>query len=272
MNTAYLELKLAWQLHSRAPEALAPDEREKLRHTARRQDALESRILQSEEAMCAMVTPAAIEERMADIRARYADGTEDFQRDLAQLGMDQAAFEEAIVRDLIIENTLEQVSSGVPAVSETEAEIFYHLHPQRFTQPETCELRHILITFQDRTERRAAYATLSRLRATLRDGDEFAAAALRYSHCPSSLDGGKLGRVRRGQLYPQIEEAAFVLVAGQLSDIVRSEVGLHLLRCESISVQHCLAFADIKSEIVQKLAAARAERAHRQWIAQLLAR
>lgn len=268
MNLAYLELKLCWQLHSRAPEALPLKEREHLRRAARRQEALESRILQSAEAMCTMVSPAELRQRLETLHGRYQD-TREMQADLARLGMDAAAFEEAVRRDLIIENVLERISSTVPPVSETEAEIFYHLHPERFTRPETRELRHILITFKDDAERRAAEKTLSRLRATLHGTQAFAAAALRYSQCPTALDGGRLGRIRRGQLYPQVEEAAFSIAAGSLSSIVLSEMGLHLVRCESIEPECRLGFAEVKEKVVERLTAVRQEQAQRAWVAGL---
>lgn len=268
MNLAYLELKLSWQLHSQAPEALPTAAREKLRHTARRQEALESLILQSPEAMCAVVTPASIAERQGEIRARYESENE-FQGNLARLGMNASMLETAIARDLAIENTLERVSSAIPAATDTDAEIFYLLHPERCTRPERRSLRHILITFSDRRERRAAYALLQRLRSTLNSAAEFGDAAMRHSHCPSALDGGRLGAIRPGQLFPELEEVAFAMAADTVSRVLRSEAGLHLLRCDAIEAAEPIPFAQIRDDIRQRLSEAREEQARRQWIAGL---
>lgn len=271
MNKAYIELKLAWQLHGQAPEKLPQPERLKLQGIVKRQEALESLILRSPEAMCSVVTPEAIQEQMAAIRGRYEHSAA-FEADLLRLGMDVGALEEAIVRDLVIEYTLERVTSALPPVSDTEAEIFYHLHPERFTQPERRELRHILLTFTDAAEGQAAQATLQALRASLTSQAAFAAEALRHSHCPSALEGGRLGWAIRGQLFPEVEAAAFALAAGELSPVVGSEMGWHLLRCDAIEPERRLTFAAVKAELVQRLTAARVERARRQWIVGLQGR
>lgn len=268
MALAYLELKLSWQLHRQTPEKLPQGQRAELRLTAQRQEALEHRILQSPEAMCAHVPPAETAARLAEIRARYASEAE-FVTDLARLGLDAEALAAEIARELVIESVLERVGGTAPAVSETEAEIFYHLHPQRFTRPETRVLRHILLTAGDPAARRAARALLERLRRTQAGATAFAAAALRHSHCPTALDGGRLGLVRRGKLYPELEQAAFALAADEVSPVVATELGLHLVRCDAIEPERRLAFAEVRAEVLRRLSEARQEKARRQWIAAL---
>lgn len=265
MNTGWIELKLAWELHSRPPENLPEAERRQLQATVVRQQAMERLILGSEEAMCTIVPPGAVEERLATIRARYTSDAE-MDADLARLGMREENLSSALSRDLVIESVIARIESRVPPVSATDAEIYYHLHPKRFLRPETRQLRHILVTHGSAVESRAAYTQLAQLRPTLQSEDAFAAAALRHSHCPTALEGGKLGQVRRGQLYRELERTAFALAAGALSHVVASEMGWHLLRCDAIAPARLVPFAECRQAIVDHLNGERRKNNLRQWL------
>lgn len=146
-------------------------------------------------------------------------------------------------------------------ISDTDVEIFYHLHQPRIRRPETRVLRHILITLNDEfAENRPlkARARLNDIRKTLiKDPQRFAELALKYSECPTSLDGGLLGTVQRGQLYPELEPVAFALQAGELSAIAESPMGLHLLRCDSINAARELSLAEANPFIRRHLEKAR---------------
>jgi len=68
-----------------------------------------------------------------------------------------------------------------------------------------------------------------------RDPKRFEEQAMKHSECPSALQGGLLGEVPRGQLYPELDAALFLMQEGEVSAILESPMGLHLLRCESIT-------------------------------------
>lgn len=138
-------------------------------------------------------------------------------------------------------------------ISDTEVEIFYHLHQARFRLPETRVLRHILITLNNEfVENRPLQARvrLNDIRKTLiREPQRFAELALKHSECPTSLNGGLLGTVPRGQLYTELEPVAFALQAGELSAIAESPMGLHLMLCDSINPERDLSIAEASPSI-----------------------
>lgn len=262
---AYLELKLAWELYKRPPQQLAAAESVELDAAAARQRLLEGKILASAEAAQALVTPAAVARRRAEIRARYAD-EEDFRADLAGIGLDAAGLEAEIARDLRIEGVLERVASSAVPATDVDAEIFYRVHADRFAQPERRGLRHILVTFANAAERQAAHALLAGLRKQLAGAAGFAAAAMKHSHCPTALEGGQLGTLARGKLYPELDAAAFALAEGALSAPVETEVGLHLLRCDAIHPAATPPFAAVRARILAALDASRRKAAQKNWI------
>jgi nitrogen fixation protein NifM len=150
------------------------------------------------------------------------------------------------------------IHDPVAEISDTDVEIFYHLHQPRIRRPETRVLRHILITLNDEFfENRLpqAQARINDIRKTLIDDPQrFAELALKHSECPTSLNGGLLGTVQRGQLYPELEPVAFTLQTGELSPIAKSPMGLHLLRCDSIQPARELSLAEASPSICRHLA------------------
>ncbi len=268
MARGYLELKLSWELFEKPPEALSAAENERLAVVARRQEAIERRILASREAASVVVPAATLATRLGEIRQRYASHGE-LADELERIGLDPAALEDAVGRDLLVETLLEQVAAAVDPVSAVDAEIYYHLHPASFTRPETRRLRHILITFDDAQEKAAAAARLEALRATLTGARAFGAAALRHSQCPSALEGGQLGVVRKQQLYAELDAVAFRLAAGEVSAVLESPIGLHLVRCDEILPGATLPFPEIRQRLGDRLTDERRRQAQRDWISSL---
>lgn len=265
MQLGYLELKLAWELFQKAPDTLSEPERNRLSEIARNQDSIEHRILASAQAAHVMVPGTTLQSRIAEIRKRYPT-EEEFTHDMERSGLTEATLAEAVERDLRVESILEMVASATPAVSAVDAEIYYRLHPEAFDRPESRRLRHILITFNNDQEKAKGTAQLESLRSTLKTAEKFGNAALRHSQCPTAMEGGKLGIVKRKQLYAELEPAAFALATGGISAVLESPVGLHILRCDEILPSGMLPFAEVRAHIIERLTDKRRREAQRDWI------
>lgn len=265
---AYVELKLSWELFKKAPEALSEPEQGRLRRVARQQGDIEQRILKSLEAAGVFVPEASLAARLAEIRRRY-QSAEDYLGDLERIGLSEADLAQAVGRDLRVEAVLEKIAAATPPAGEIDAEIFYRLHPQAFERPEARRLRHILITFGSPAEAATARRQLESLRTGSATAAAFEAAALRHSHCPSAVQGGELGVVRRGQLYPELEPGAFALAEGEISPVLESPIGLHILRCDRIFAAGKVAFPEVRERIIAKLTEQRRRQRQKDWIAAL---
>lgn len=109
------------------------------------------------------------------------------------------------------------------------------------------------------------------LRSTLENAEKFGAAAQRLSQCPTALSGGELGVVKRQQLYPELEDAAFALQQGQISAVLESPIGLHILRCDEILPAATRPFQDVEASIIERLSEERRKDAQKAWIKTLFA-
>ncbi len=125
---------------------------------------------------------------LGEIRERYGNEAE-FAADLAANGLSQSALEAALRRGLAVDAVLERVSAQAPRDgSDTDAELFYRLHIDRFVRPERRRASHILVTINEgfeenrRESARARIAAIARRLA--RDAGRFAQQAMKHSECP----------------------------------------------------------------------------------------
>lgn len=268
----YLILKLSRELFSKSPEKLDSGERNRVVAVARQQTKIERRILATLEATSVMLPDSSVDSLLIEIRQRYSCDDE-YHRDLALAGLTHDTLRIAIERDLEVETVLERVASRAPPVSATDIEIFYLQHADRFIRPEIRTLRHILVTINEAlpgNERGAAYAKIVAIRERLLKAPKrFAEQALKHSECPTAMNGGLLGRVVQGKLYPEIEAEAFALDEGRLSGIVESPLGFHVVQCESVEPEEHVSLAEASEPIREKLEEGRRTAMQKAWIAGL---
>ncbi len=147
-------------------------------------------------------------------------------------------------------------------VREREVRRYYERNLDRFTSPPEVKARHILFKLDPeasdvlKEERRTA---LESVRARIVAGEDFAAVAQELSEDLSAQQGGDLGWFKPGEMVPAFEQAAFELAPGELSQVVESPFGLHLIQVDDRKEQVEQSLDDVREEIVGLLADQRAE-------------
>jgi peptidyl-prolyl cis-trans isomerase D len=182
----------------------------------------------------------------ADVKARF------------DAGKDRYAFPERRVLSFL----LLDLPKLQPRVTVTEAEerAYYEAHPEEFKQGEQVCASHILIKAKaspeateghpDEEARKLAQSALEQAKTTT----DFAGLARKLSEDQGSASsGGDLGCFERGRMVPQFENAAFSLKAGELSDLVKTPYGYHVIRVRTRREETTPAFAQVKDRIQQTL-------------------
>ncbi len=165
----------------------------------------------------------------------------------------RAEMREDIRRSLLLQSYVQrerQQGRGV-AVEEEEIRAFYERERESLgTRPATLTMEQVILLPQPSdSARAAAHDEAERILQLLRDGENFADLARRFSDDPGSAQqGGELGWVRRGVMVQEFEDAAFQLSRGQTSGVVESPFGAHIIRVERVRgperlVHHILAGA-----------------------------
>ncbi len=129
-------------------------------------------------------------------------------------------------------------------VEEEEAKAYYDGHPQSFVAPPQVRARHILVEEEEK-----ARAILNEIK----DGRDFAEAAKEYSTCPSKERGGDLGFFSPGQMVKEFDEVAFSLEEGELSHIVKTQFGYHVIQVEEKKESQPQSFEQVKDQLKQFL-------------------
>ena len=141
-------------------------------------------------------------------------------------------------------------------ISETEKRDFYNNNPQYFEEPEQVRASHILIQFppgasaEQKTEARNK---IQDLRQRIVKGESFSDLAREFSECPSGKEGGDLGFFQRGDMVSSFEDAAFGLKKGDLSAIIETEYGYHILTVTDKKAASKMSYEDMSSQIEQYL-------------------
>lgn len=268
----YLTLKLAQDLFKKPPSSLDPDERTRVEQVTRRQMKIEQRILETPEAANVILPASSLRQAEAGIRGRYESDAE-FVADLERSELDRTSLRLAIERELKVEAVLERIASQSAESSDTDVELYYLLHRDRFRRPENRTLRHILITINGDlpgSDRMSAFARIDEICTRLKKSPKrFGEQALKHSECPTAMNGGQLGTMKRGQLYPELEAVAFGLAPGVVSDVVESPLGFHVLQCVAIEASCELPFAAVRERIRERITESRRQSAQKAWIAGL---
>lgn len=269
----YLTIKHAHALFQRSPDALSEAQRQRVDTIVARQLAIEARVLMSNEARHVSVSKETVDAGIAEVMSRFQSEA-DFVCTLAKQGLTQAALREELTRDMTVDAVLDAVSAKVDPVSKQDVEIFYRLHADRFHTPERRTVRHILITINEDlagSGRVAARARIEQIRAQCqRDPEQFARQALRYSECPTAMQGGLLGPVTRGQLFPALDAALFAMGSGELSGVLESPMGYHILCCDHIRPAGRIPLAKVRDKIRAQILDTRRGHHQRQWLKQLI--
>jgi peptidyl-prolyl cis-trans isomerase D len=149
------------------------------------------------------------------------------------------------------------VPGGATPVTNQQVEQYYQQHQKDFQVPEEVKVRHILIkvpTGADAKTDAAAKQKAEDLLKQIKAGGDFDALAKANSDDPGSKDqGGELGMIQRGVTVPAFEQAAFALQPGQVSDLVKTQFGYHILKVEEKQTAHLKPLEEVKGQILATL-------------------
>jgi peptidyl-prolyl cis-trans isomerase D len=150
-----------------------------------------------------------------------------------------------------------KIQSGVE-ITHDELQAYYNQHRDQYRVPEQAKVSHILIKTPlagpdgkvDQKGVAEAQRRAEDLLKQLKAGAKFEDLAKKYSEDPGSAkEGGSLGWIGKGRTVPEFEKAAFSLPKGQLSDLVKSSYGFHIIRVDDRQDAHMKTLDEVKGEI-----------------------
>lgn len=188
------------------------------------------------------------EKGMRDFLENYVITREVLYQEARKKGFDKnreiLAKVEDFRRAMIIDGLIEEMLKGKSEATEDDIQRYYKENKSLFTEPLEIKIRHIVVNSEP---------ALKEVLTRLSQGESFEKLASTYNIDRTREDGGNLGYIRRGQMAPsfaQFEEAAFSLVKkGDISEVVRTPYGFHLIQMEEMRGANLRPFDQVKEKI-----------------------
>lgn len=177
------------------------------------------------------------------------------------------------IRDQILVSKISRFEIGNRVkVSDKEVNEYYRAHQKDFWEDGRVRARHILFIAErssSETNRKAKLQLAKKVLNEIHKGQDFSELAMEYSEDVSASEGGDVGFVTRGKMVREFEEAVFNLKPGQISDIVETEYGYHIIKVEEVVSGKTLTLKDAKERVFQILAMEKQKQGYGDWMGEL---
>ncbi|BCS51723.1 hypothetical protein GSbR_15100 [Geobacter sp. SVR] len=161
-------------------------------------------------------------------------------------------------------------------VSETEMREYYEANHAKYSEEETFRARHIFFRTSEKLpaeDIKSTMATALMVLAEAKSGKDFAELAKTYSQDPAAKkDGGDLGRFKKGDMQPELEQAIMALKPGGVSELVHTSAGLHIIKLEERDNGKLKPFESVRADIEETLYRNKSEERFSQWAKDLRAK
>lgn len=184
---------------------------------------------------------------------------EDLNRSLRIQGISRAKWEQQLIEQATIIAALERELKV--NVTDEDAKKYYDSHPSKFEQPEMVRASHILLMTRDPNtgtpldddQQKAKRKQMENILKRAKAGEDFAKLAKEYSEDPGSKDNGGEYTFPRGQMVPEFEAAAFSLNTNQISDIIATQFGYHIIKLSEKIPAKTIEFAKVADDVKEML-------------------
>lgn len=181
-----------------------------------------------------------------------------FKGALARKGLNLKKLRTLIEHNLMVAEVVRRDILNPGKVGDSQAKAYYEKNLKRFREPESILVRHIFFPPKPEFARQAEEVRQKALAKNT--SEEFDRLARDYSKDDYRVMGGMLGWVHRGRLEPAIEQSAFALNPGQVSGVIKTSTGYHIIRLEAKRPAHTVPFKQVRKMIIAQLEAKRKER------------
>ena len=219
------------------------------------------------------VTSKEIEGAVEELKQKNKIGQEQLERALAAEGMTLEAFKKDLERKILRSKFVHSAVKVEPRAGEKELTEFFQNNVNQYRVNESYRPAHILFLIlpeatpeQIRGIRKKSHKVLEKIK----EGADFAKMAMEYSEDTSSRkEGGDLGFFKKGELLPALEKEAMKLQVGEVSDLIRTEIGFHILKLLDRKGGEPPSFEEIKEKVQADYYERELEKAYLQFISKL---
>ena len=178
------------------------------------------------------VSDAEVNERIQAMQGQFPT-EEAFKKALEARSMSIDRLRDDARVDMVISRMVEGEVASAQAPTDADCKAYYDKNPDRFKLGEAVRASHILILADEKADeatKKQARAKIEAVNKRVKAGEDFAKLAQENSQDGSAAQGGDLDFFGRGRMVPPFEQAAFALKPGEVSDIVTTQFGYHIIK------------------------------------------
>lgn len=196
-----------------------------------------------------------IDNEIKRIKGQFQD-EQQYREQLKRVGLTEKSIRAQLrqnmtVRQLVKDEIVPQVN-----VTPEDAKKYFETNKEKFQTPERVKAQHILIKVEDadsKEQKDEARKKLKDLQKRVLAGEDFGTLAKEHSEGPSNVRGGDLGYFTRGKMVKPFEDAAFNLELNEVSDIVETQFGYHLIKVTDHQAAKEATFEEVQPKIMNTL-------------------
>ena len=205
------------------------------------------------------VTEEEIEREITNIKRRLGSSEKNHN-------FTEKKFKRRLEEQLLVMKLIDIEFNGkIEIPSETEIREFFNQHRSSFKEPESVAIRHITVEVKGETKWLEAKKQIEDVHQQLLKGRDFLKLAKKYSGEQKANRNGNLEFISRRKLLPEFENAISTLKVGEISDIIRTARGYHIIKLESIKESRQKEFSEIRGKIENQLYHLKLEEAVNTW-------
>ncbi len=193
-----------------------------------------------------------VDSQLENIKKGFGSEQE-FQKVLKERGIELKDLREDVKKGVYINAYLEKdIFSKLSPATEDEKKKEYDSNKDKLNVPDEVKASHILIKVSEKAtpeEKKAAKDKIDALRARLMSGEDFAKLAKENSEDGSAANGGDLGYFKKGDMVKPFEDAAFGMDKDQMSPVVETQFGYHIIKVTDKKAAHTLTYEEVSKDI-----------------------
>jgi parvulin-like peptidyl-prolyl isomerase len=222
-----------------------------------------------------IVKDEEVVEVLHDMLAKQKLSMQEFSKNLAQEGKSLDAVKKEIRGQMMRARLLRREVKSKILVSDEEIGAYYNKNRQDYEGKETVRIKQLLLLLPpdaNETIKAKMKNEALQLHKRVMDGESFDLLALNHSQGPAAAQGGDVGFIGRGTIIPEVEAAAFSLPVGQVSEVIESSVGFHIIQVVDKKGAGLKPLAAVREEIKTKIEDEKLDKKFDEWIASVRAK